>query len=155
MYRLATAIVLVALGAPSVPAAAQQTVQFHGYGEWSYGRTDDNVHLGGSDEGDFENLTFGLSGFAAPADRLTVGFLAEWQQGGGEAAFELAIGFAEWTLSDAARIRAGKSRLPFGLYAETLKVGTLRPFYALPQGFYGPAGIISDGYDGVLRAQVF
>lgn len=144
-----TATALVAMSLVAAPAVGQETVRFHGYGEWSAGATDDNNYLSGSRSGDYQNMTFGLTGFAFPTDRLRVGFLVEWQQEPGSSGLSLESGFAEWTFTDALRARAGKSRLPFGLYAETLEVGTLRPFFSLPQGFYGPAGIISDGYDGV------
>jgi hypothetical protein len=38
---------------------------------------------------------------------------------------------------------------PFGIYTEVFDVGTLRPFYALPQAVYGPVGTLAEAYSGV------
>ena len=43
----------------------------------------------------------------------------------------------------------GKIKQPFGLSTEVFDVGTLRPFYALPQALYGPVGFVAEGYLGV------
>ena len=39
--------------------------------------------------------------------------------------------------------------MPFGNYTEIYDVGTLRPFYHLPQATYGPTGQIAESYDGI------
>jgi hypothetical protein len=57
--------------------------------------------------------------------------------------------FAEWRISDRLQIRAGKAKQPFGLYSEVFDVGTLRPFASLPQGVYGPVGLIGRSYKGL------
>ena len=42
----------------------------------------------------------------------------------------------------------GKVLAPFGLYSETYDVGTLRPFYLLPQFYAGTLGLIPKSYLG-------
>ena len=62
---------------------------------------------------------------------------------------ELDYAFAEWFVSDALKIRMGRVKHPFGLYGEIFDVGTLRPFYLLPQSIYGPNGFTAKAYNGV------
>ena len=61
---------------------------------------------------------------------------------------DLDYAFAEWTVNDAFKIRAGQVKLPFGLYTEIWDVGTLRPFLTLPQGIYGNQATVAEAYQG-------
>jgi hypothetical protein len=46
-------------------------------------------------------------------------------------------------------MRVGKVKQPFGISAELFDVGTLRPFFALPQSVYGPSGLVGQSYKGI------
>jgi len=54
--------------------------------------------------------------------------------------------FAEWTVSDAFKVRVGKVKAPFMLFTEIYDVGTIRPFFFLPQGVYQE--IAAEAYKG-------
>lgn len=61
---------------------------------------------------------------------------------------KLDFAFGEWAFSDALKFRMGKVKCPFGIYSEVFDVGTIRPFYALPQAIYGAPGIVTKSYFG-------
>ena len=64
----------------------------------------------------------------------------------GEAAIDWAFG--EYRVNDALRVRAGKVKNPFGLFMEVKDVGTLRPFFTLPQSIYGASNFGAESYMG-------
>ncbi len=141
---------LAAVLAPAL-AHAQETVprvDVHGFGSWAYGRTDENVYLAGQPGGNYANSSFALAVASQPSDRLRVRGQFELHQ---EAATEIELDyvFAEWRFSDAARLRVGKVKQPFGISSEVADVGTLRPFLDLPQAVYGPVGLTGESYEGV------
>ncbi len=141
----------VGLGAPLATADdGEQRVEIHGLGGWHYANTDGNSFLGGTKEGDYNNASLALNFSTHPHERLAVVGQVEWRvEGEGEAAVEMDYAFAEWRFSDAAHLRVGKVKQPFGISTEVFDVGTLRPFFALPQAIYGPLGFVAEGYLGV------
>jgi len=130
-----------------VPAAYAQ--QLHVFGGWAYGRTNGNAYLAGTRAGAYDNVDVALNVAASPAEplRLEGQFAVDVSRGVRETSIDYA--FAEWRVSDAARLRAGRLKHPFGIYTEIYDVGTLRPFFALPQAVYGPVGTLAEAYNGV------
>jgi hypothetical protein len=149
---------LAMLVAAALPAAAQDdgtgpVVEVHGFGGWAYAETDGNRYLIGTDDGNYKNASFALNVTGKPSAKLTLVAQVELETSlddeAGEQEVELEYAFAEWAFSDALRLRVGRGKHPFGLYGEVFEVGTLRPFYLLPQGVYGPNGFTSESYDGL------
>jgi hypothetical protein len=144
LVALAGALLATRAGAIDV-ANGKLTVS--GFGEWGYGRTtNENAYLVGEEDGGYENAQFALGLTAQPQDDVVVAgqlFLAA----DGEASLDWA--FAEYRLNDLLRIRAGKVKNPLGLFMEVKDVGTLRPFFTLPQSIYGPASFAAEAYLGV------
>jgi hypothetical protein len=134
-------------------ASAQQTgqVEMHGFGGWAYAQTDDNSYLIGSKGGNYDNLSLALNINAKVNDNLTVVGQFELAQMAGfpDEEESLDFAFAEWKFSDAMKLRAGRVKHPFGLYGETFNVGTLRPFFMLPQSIYGPERFTARSVDGI------
>jgi hypothetical protein len=134
-------------------AAAQDTgprINLHGFGEWSYIRTNGNEYLGGTDEGEADNVSFGLNVSTEVNDKLSlVGQLAVRSRLRDEPNAELDYAFAQWKVSDALQLRLGRSKHPFGIYTEIFDIGTLRPFFQLPLSLYGPSEIAAQSYDGI------
>jgi predicted porin len=133
-----------------VPAAALDLadgrLELAGFGEVAYGRTNNgNVYLAGTKKGSYDNGEFALAALARPREDILLAaqttFLLE-----GNAQLDWAFG--EYRVSDRLRIRAGKVKLPFGIYEEVEAVGTLRPFFHLPQAVYGPNLLASDSFVG-------
>ena len=141
----------IALAAPRPAAAIDvgERVQVHGYGNWSYGRTDGNSYMGGSEEGNYDNLEFSLSVTAQPADRFSVHAQAFWEIE--EKSFESSMdfAFAEYSFSPALGVRLGRVKQPFGIYTEIFDVGTVYPFVSLAQGIYGDAGFVAEHFLGL------
>ncbi len=142
---------LLAAVLAAAAARAQEAVprvDIHGFGSWAYGRTDENVYLAGLPGGNYEKTSLALTVASQPSDRLRVTGQFELHQDV-ETKVEMDYVFAEWRFSDALRLRAGKVKQPFGISAEVVRVGTLRPFLDLPQAVYGHVGLTAEHYDGV------
>lgn len=139
----------IAFGLPS-PAVAQGSfseLEIHGFGGWAYGDTDGLAYDLGDSDGRYDNAEFALNVSARPAERLSI-VAQVFLESGGDEDVELDYAFAEWFVSDALKLRAGRVKHPFGNYGEIFDVGTLRPFYMLPQSLYGPTGFTAKAYNG-------
>ena len=115
------------------------------------GSSDPYAYLAGGGEGEneFDDVEFALALSTQPADDLSIFAQVSFASSddGEETEVELAI--AERAFSDQARLRFGRSKMPFGIYTEIYDIGTLRPFLTLPQSIYGPTGFVSESYDGI------
>lgn len=148
-HRVLCCLALAALAA--VPAVAQSTgsiIDIHGFGGWAYGKTDGHKYSLARESGDYDNAEFALNVSAKPFEQLSVVAQMRLASGAGEEQAELDYAFAEWTFHDAARVRAGRVKHPFGIYGEIFDVGTVRPFYSLPQSLYGANGFTARAYNG-------
>src|SRR5262245_52818053 len=150
-----TVLALVCALGPSVHAQEQQHVEAHGFGTWSYGNTDGNEYLHGTDEGSYDHVSLGLAIIGRVNDRLRIVTQAEWHDEAEGTEIELEAAFGEWTFSDRLKLRAGKVRQPFGISAEVFNIGTLRPFVELPQAVYGQVGLVGETYKGVGATGTF
>ncbi len=118
-------------------AQIMDTVAIHGFGGWAYGKTDnENRYLGGNEDGNYDNVDFSLNITARPYENLSLHIQPSYTETSDESEVGLDYAFAEVFFSDAAILRVGKVKVPFMLYTEVYKVGTLRPFFTLPQGIY-------------------
>lgn len=150
MQRQLLPFALLALMAFSAASWAQDSglnLEVHGFGGWAYGATDGNSYAVGSSAGTWDNAQFSLHLVAMPVENLTI--VAQVQFDSGDDEVNLDYAFAEWFVSDAARLRFGRVKHPFGIYGEIFDVGTLRPFQFLPQGIYGGQGVTAEAYNGV------
>ncbi|MFI5184809.1 MAG: porin [Vicinamibacteria bacterium] len=146
----AVAAVLSALStAAGFAQDAPEWAAVHGFGGDAYGKTGDNRYLVGSPTGEYQNAQLALAVLASPSEKLQISSQVSWKQTSDGVETDLDYAFAEWKFSDAVRLRAGRAKQPFGIYTEIFDVGTLRPFYSLPQGVYGPAALVAKGYDGL------
>ena len=134
--------VLVAIAAPAVSAQEGPEAVLHGFGGDAYGNTDASRYTVGSASGEYQSAQLALVTIADVSDRLQVSAQVFWKQLPDQSTTELDYAFAEWRFSDSLRLRAGRAKQPFGGYTEIFDVGTVRPFYALPQGVYGPAALV-------------
>lgn len=132
-----------------------KNVDIHMYGGWAYGKTNENNYLFGNKDGSFEFSNFSLNVSSNPIRQLKITAQVEWLtgpehlMGAEEVSVELDYVFAQWKFSDEFSLRIGRIKHPFGIFTEFYDVGTLRPFYTTPQAIYGPAGFISEAYNGI------
>ncbi len=143
-------IVCLVAGSLASPAGAIDVASgkltISGFGEWGYGRTsNENVYLLGTKEGSYENAQFGLTVTTRPQDDLVVAGQL-FAAASGEVSLDW--GFAEWRVDDLLRLRIGKVKNPLGLFMEVKDIGTLRPFFTLPQSIYGPSNFAAEAYLG-------
>ncbi len=119
-------------------AQIQNTVQIHGFGGWAAGRTDNQNEYGSiaNKETPMDNYYFALSLTAQLQRNVSIFVQPSWQTNlkGEEVNFDYV--FMQWMLAKPFGLRLGKIKNPVGYYSEVLNVGTLRPFYLIPQGKY-------------------
>jgi hypothetical protein len=146
------AIALLAALAWSRVSLAQEGPRYslQGFGGWAYGTTDNDNFFAysASPEGAWDNYYFALNVGARPMEKLSIRAQAFWGDDLRGERTKLDYVFAEWAQSPAFKLRVGKVLVPFGLYSETYDVGTLRPFYLLPQFYAGTFGLIPKAYLG-------
>lgn len=133
-----------------IPSNGQigEKLSIHGFGGWGYGKTDGNKYLIGNKDGSFRNSQFALNITANPYEKLTINTQLYTEAGLAKDKVELDYAFFEWAFSDALKLRIGKVKCPFGIYSEVFDVGTVRPFYELPQAIYGKKGVTNKSYYG-------
>jgi hypothetical protein len=153
--RLLPMVGLCLLGLfPGRPAAADDRlsiggVRFDLFGGWAYGKTDENLYLDASADGEWENANLALSARRDFSSRLRMVGQVELSQRPGESEVELDYLFLDWRPNDVYTLRLGRSKQPFGIYSEFFDLGTDRPFYDLPQSIYGPTEIVAESVDGL------
>jgi len=149
LVALAALLVIVTAAAPAMAQSLVDDVQIHGFGGWAYAETDGNYYSLGTNEGAWDNADFALNITAEPLAKLTIVAQIRGEAINGEDNFELDYAFAGWAFNDNLELRIGRVKHPFGIYGEIFAVGTLRPFYTLAQGIYGPNGFTAQAYNGV------
>jgi len=155
--RFVAVACLIGLAAtPSGAVDLGENISLHGFGTWAYGKTDGNLYLTGSEEGDYGNTDFYLNIQAQPSEKLSISAQVGWVNDYFGTNVDFDYAFAEYSFSDAAKLRMGRVKHPFGIYGEIQRVGVLRPFLTLPQTIYGTFGFIGAGYDGIgLTGQTY
>ncbi len=123
-------------------------ISLNGYGGTAFGITDCNDYQAGTADGNFDPMLLTIHFTAAIQSKLTVNAEVNLQDETKEKSTRLAYAFAEWAICDAFKIRIGRTMHSFGIFAEIFNVGTLRPFYMLPQSIYGPAEMTAEGFNG-------
>jgi hypothetical protein len=149
---LTCAVALVATLAGGRGSLAQDAARYslQGTGGWAYGETNNDNFFGysASPEGVWDNYYFALNVGAHPMEKLSIRAQAFWGDDLRGERVKLDYVFAEWAHSSNLKLRVGKVLVPFGLYSETYDVGTLRPFYLLPQFYAGTLGLVPKAYLG-------
>lgn len=152
MKRLLFVLLLVGQIMVSTQVMAQylDKLAINGFGGWAYGKTNGNHYLVGCKDGGYSHFNFALNITAKPNDKFGVNAQFSWKQlHSDQWKAEVNYAFAEWNISGLLQFRIGKVKQPFGIYSEIYDVGTLRPFFELPQSVYGLPGFGSKSYNGV------
>ena len=146
----AVALLATVAGDRELRAQDPQRYSLQGTGGWAYGGTDNDNFFGwsASPEGVWDNYYFALNVSARPMEKLSIRAQAFFGDDLRGERVKLDYVFAEWAHSTSLKGRVGKVLVPFGLYSETYDVGTLRPFYLLPQFYAGTLGLVPKAYLG-------
>jgi hypothetical protein len=114
-------------------------LQVHGFVSQGFLLTSDNDYLAdGSSRGSFEFTEVGLN-FTLPAtDRLTLGLQIFAQKLGTRGDFRGVLDwyYLDYHWRDWLGVRAGRVKLPFGLYNDTADIDAARTAVLLPQSIY-------------------
>ncbi|GAK58843.1 hypothetical protein U27_05818 [Candidatus Vecturithrix granuli] len=148
-FGMLWALCVLAIWGEEAQAQFMNTISIHGFGGWAYGKTDnENQYLVGNEDGSYDTVNFSLNITATPYERLSIYVQPDYNEGGfEEEGVGLDYAFAEWYFSDKLLLRAGKVKAPFLLFTEVYDVGTIRPFFALPQAIYQQ--MAAEAYKGV------
>ena len=127
VYQLAVAAAFAAstAGAQSI---TPQNVEIHGFGSWNSGATNNsNLYLGAQNRGSSRNSIAGITLTGHMDERLS--FITQVKfDFSGTTQTSLDYVFAQYDFKDYLKLRAGQVKQPFGLYTETIDIGTTRPF---------------------------
>jgi hypothetical protein len=126
---------------------ADDIVQIHGFGGWSYGKSSELTFFHADEEGNSKSAQFALNLSARPYERMSI--VAQMNFDNAREEVDLDYAFVEWQATEHIALRAGRVKHPLGLYGEVFDVGTVRPFQSLPGSIYGPIGFTAKAYNGV------
>src|SRR5438067_264742 len=119
-------VMVVATSAQAVEVG--DFLSIHGFGRWAYGNTvsSPNNYVFASPGGQYDSGQFALmlSGHMGPQAMVAAQVDFDPDAGG----LSLDWAFGEYRFNDLLRVHAGKFKHAYGLWGETLKVGTLQPF---------------------------
>ncbi|MCP4703210.1 MAG: hypothetical protein GY865_01250 [candidate division Zixibacteria bacterium] len=119
-----------------------ETISINGFGHQSYLKTDTNTYVvEDANDGSFRDYVTGLTFSARPSEKVFI----RAQMLHSSAGLQVDWGFGEYHFNDNFGFKAGKVKLPFGFYSETMDVKALQPFsYLTGIYFYGV-----NSYNGV------
>jgi hypothetical protein len=131
-------------------AQTQERFSFKGFGGWAFSDMSRDGRWGevATRDGEYGNYSFALNLAAKPTAQLSLRSQAFAGQNLRGHRTKVDYAFAEYAFGPAFKLRAGKALSPFGLYSEIYDVGTLRPFFYLPQFYQGRLGLIPKAYVG-------
>ena len=139
-------IVMVVLAAAPSPAAADSPdtpgqsldLQFHGFASQGFLVTTDNNYLADSERGSFEFAEAGINLTASLTDRLRTGMQLFARDLGPTGDYRATIDwfYLDYRWKDWLGIRAGRVKLPFGLYNDTADIDAANTVVLLPQSVY-------------------
>lgn len=138
MKSLRLVFLFVCILGVSLNAQSLQSVGIHGFASQGYLKSSANNFMGSTKKGTFEFNEFGINFATELTDNLRVGMQIFARDlgylGNGEVVIDWAFG--DYRLYDWFGIRAGKMKLPLGLYSEIRDIDMLRTSILLPQGVY-------------------
>ncbi len=114
-------------------------VQIHGYVGQGFLYSSDNDYLfAGTSDGEFQYNDMALNFYTELTDDLSVGLQVFSRDLGdvGNNAVSLDYAFADYKYNDLLGLRAGRMKMPFGLYGEVRDLDIARTSILLPQSVY-------------------
>ncbi len=116
----------------------QDNIQMHGFASQGYLISSDNKYLGNSKDGSFEYNEIGINFSVLINDDLRFGTQFFSRDLGDYGANELSVdwGFLDYTYRDWLGCRAGRIKMPYGLYNRQRDADMLRTSILMPQSVY-------------------
>ncbi len=115
-----------------------ETVEVHGFFSQGYMKSSNNNVYSKSHEGTLDLRDFGInfSGYLTEDIRLAAQFMGYSLGDLGKDHINLHYGYVDYNIADELGFRAGRVRVPAGLYNETRDIDMLRTSIFLPQSVY-------------------
>jgi hypothetical protein len=124
----------------------ERKLYINGFGSWGYGAANNgNTYALAQPGGSFAFSEFAIGVNARLSERALAGAEVRFSSDEGTV---IDWAFCEWRFSDRALLRLGVVKHAFGLFGDVPHVGTLRPFFLLPSGIYGPSEVTGAGVRG-------
>jgi len=143
---VARLLLALAAAAAAPPASAAELslpgrlpqLEAHGFVSQGFLATSSNNYLADSSRGSFEFSELGLNFTLAPADRLRLGVQIFSQDLGPIGNYEAKLDwyYLDYHWQDWLGVRAGRVKLPFGLYNDSSDIDAARTAVLLPQSIY-------------------
>jgi hypothetical protein len=152
--RMAVLLLAFALVPMTGRALAQgdERLKIGGVGGWAAGYTDNDNQFGriASHELAVDNYYLALNVASQVSKDVQIHSQIHWQADLFDQEVHVDHVFVDWKVSKVHSLRVGKIKNPLGVYTDIFDVGTLRPFYLLPQGLYCdvPEGYVGAGVNG-------
>lgn len=143
--RLVSSLILALGLAAATPARAQDLaslelprLEVHGFASQGFIFTSDNNYLARSERGSFEFSEAGLNLTAQLTDKLRTGVQAFARDLGPIGDYRLTLDwfYLDYRWQDWLGIRAGRVKLPFGLYNDVADIDAAHGMILLPQSLY-------------------
>jgi hypothetical protein len=138
--RLRRAIVaaLIVVGVGSARADFTSELQVHGFVSQGFLKSSDNNFLASTDRGSFEFFEAGLNVQKQLTSKFRLGIQLFTRDLGPIGNYEAKIdwAFLDYRWRDWLGLRAGRIKLPFGLYNDTSDIDAANPTALLPQAVY-------------------
>ncbi len=138
MKKVIISLFICMLSVGGVTAAEVGNVDIHGFVSQGYLYSDENNFLADTEGGTTQFNEVGVNFSSDVTDRLRVGLQLLSRDLGefGNNEFALDWAFMDYNLSEWLGFRAGRIKLPFGLYNETRDIDAARTSILLPQSVY-------------------
>lgn len=131
---------LLALAALSAPARSQSetSVEIHGFVSQGFIKSTENDYLGPSERGSFEFTEAAVNFTHSPLDNLRIGVQLFARDIGPFGNYDPRFDwyYLDYRFFDGLGVRAGRTKLPFGLYNEVNDIDAARVPILLPQSLY-------------------
>jgi hypothetical protein len=142
-----TALAAAACAALATPAFADEPlVSIHGFGNQDYLRSGDTGFLGSNSHGTWQNDDLGLVLRGTVNDKVHLNAMI---QADATEPVQMLWYFVDWQLSDALTLKAGRVKMPLGIYNEYIDTRGLQLAALTPLMYYDAIDIVHDAYQGV------
>jgi hypothetical protein len=156
-FRLSHTLLVVLAVAPGLSAYDAMGVEIHGFVSQGYLQTarNDGFLVRQSNQGSWDYREAGINFSTSPTENLRIGaqFYARDLGDLGNDKVELDWAYGDYKVHDAFGIRAGRYKIPRGLYNEVQDYDALRTSVFLPQSVYNVR--LRDFYSGMNGAQIY
>jgi hypothetical protein len=138
------AAVAAALAAPAF--ADDQLLTIHGFGNQDYWRSGDTGFLASGPHGTWQNDDLGLVFRGTVNDKVHLNAMI---QADATEPVQMLWYFVDWQLSDALTVKAGRVKMPLGIYNEYIDTRGLQIAALTPLMYYDALDIVHDAYQGI------